>query len=101
MFSLYFNHWEIARSLATAVLYTESKQGTRTRAKDASRECSDQPAPAVQASRGDPAEVRADIASVGEAGAVSQQQAADDRGEQRTRIDAPLWMKFAGEPRGQ
>ena len=55
----------------------------------------------MQAPRRDAAEVGADVAAVRDAGAVAEQQPADESGDQRTGRDSPHRRETAGEQRGQ
>src|SRR4051812_46452575 len=56
------------------ILDAQSKQRTQASPDNAADKCRNDPAPAMQAAGGDSTKVRADIASVGEPGAVAQQQ---------------------------
>ena len=52
------------------------------RRRGTAREGGGKPDPSVQAGRRDAAEIGPDIAPIGEPGAISEQQAADDRGRE-------------------
>src|SRR3569623_2524722 len=66
----------------------EAEQRPKLRSQDIAEEGRAQPCPAVQAAGGDPAEIGADVAAIGEPRAVAEQEAADDGGEQRGGQDA-------------
>src|SRR5258706_2515205 len=78
----------------------QSKYWSQARAGDAAHERGGEPEPAVDARGGDAAEVRADVAAIGDARAVAKEQAAEHRGRQRPRRHAPGGRKPASKAGG-
>src|SRR5438105_1802740 len=66
------------RDSRTPCLTPQSEDGTKMRAGRVAAEGRNHPQPAVDAARRDPAEIRADVAAVCDAGTVTKEKPADD-----------------------
>src|SRR5713226_844710 len=79
----------------------EAEERSQPGADDAADERRDEPQPAMQTRRCNAAEISADIAAIGEPGAIAEEQPADHRSDQRAGCDAPFRLELAGERGGE